>query len=182
MAIHHEWMAGGPDFCIFIAVDNGGIDDIQHYELTSGSYMQIWDPATGGTLAYDFNDLWKITYNRSTAIWSVGDCSSCPPPLNNPYEAGFYGATYNVIGSVTPVGFATSFWNLSAPVDYGSMISPSTAHKDSWAYLFDHTGNRASNNPVQISGILVPEPVNSTLFVIGAATMGFRVYRKTFKK
>ena len=29
---------------------------------------------------------------------------------------------------------------------------------------------------------VAPEPISSTLFVIGAATMGFRRFRKQFKK
>jgi hypothetical protein len=46
------------------------------------------------------------------------------------------------------------------------------------AYLSTSSGNQI----VSGTATLVPEPVSSTLFLVGGATLGFRRFRKKFRK
>ncbi len=59
----------------------------------------------------------------------------------------------------------------------------------SWYFSFSHGFQRINNESYNYNALavspglaVVPEPVSSTLFIVGGATLGFRRFRKKFKK
>ena len=59
----------------------------------------------------------------------------------------------------------------------------STLDQSGWQYNVEEWNHGAwVKTSVNIAPPVVPEPVSSTLFIVGGATLGFRRFRKKFKK
>jgi hypothetical protein len=71
----------------------------------------------------------------------------------------------------------------------GDPLQYSTSYPRSRLYVTDWNEDGlddillgGADGRVQLYTSVVPEPVSSTLFIIGGATLGFRCFRKKFKK
>ena len=83
-----------------------------------------------------------------------------------------------------PLTNAGDFLNLQANSYWTSTLYPTDSN---YAFVFGfHAGVQGGNDVISKNHILavreisvVPEPISSTLFMVGAATLGFRRFRKT---
>ena len=148
---------------------------------------------TGGVLTYNFNS--GVSMNWS-GDWRL------PTSLNQDGSGpcGGYNCTgsemghlyYSELGNSAGYGGFTNtgdFANLQT-VDYWSGTEDTTRADWSWLFLasngeqFSYYKYLDSDAIAVRSGQLavVPEPISSTLFIVGGATLGFRQFRKKFKK
>jgi hypothetical protein len=104
----------------------------------------------------------------------MGDCAACPTAGGDIFYAGLEGATDGIGGPYAAPGAFTVHYGPSAGDFYQNEFFTTQAVGIGNAQLNSGSGSV----PVHLTGALLPEPVSSTLFVIGAATMGFRAYRK----
>jgi hypothetical protein len=90
--------------------------------------------------------------------------------------------------------------SLLGTVDTSSLVSDDTISIDLTSMLQTYSGDflgirlasndanieenafNMKNSNASITYTVVPEPISSTLFIVGGATLGFRQFRKKFKK
>jgi hypothetical protein len=106
-----------------------------------------------------------------------------PPPgqFDKKFTAG-----ETVIYDITGTGVsASSFYELAAPSGgngpyYAAAKLQGIACTDPGSPTYGDCGGTPPTTSAWAAGV-VPEPVSSTLFIVGAATLGFRRFRKKFK-
>lgn len=72
----------------------------------------------------------------------------------------------------------------SIGINASDWVIGTTVHVDNWAFDSNNRQSQLFANVqlTDISPVIVPEPISSTLFLVGGATLGFRRFRKKFKK
>jgi hypothetical protein len=91
-------------------------------------------------------------------------CDSTNPSCNDPYTS-IVGATYNI----TNTGKYLDFYFYGNPLYNGQTATFNV-----------YTDNTANHQPFSITAYptVVPEPISSTLFILGGATLGLRRFWK----
>jgi hypothetical protein len=87
-----------------------------------------------------------------------------------------YGQNLFVSDPVTLTFEAGGWWEQSGQIDIDGYIYEHEISID------QHVGSAHADLLIANTGVVVPEPISSTLFIIGGATLGFRRFRKKFKK
>jgi len=171
----NDW-SGGPDWDMFITVDNGGVntidtfymDDIQRWELVSGTYTQTWDLGSGDTLSFMDSDQWKITYDGYNATWSINDFGYLP--------------TSQSISSFQMNDIRLETWFQPTPCSVPPPYECYYQNLSVSGFAIFYQEPADAGTPRHYVGTLVPEPISFTLFIVGGATLGLRRFRKKFKK
>jgi hypothetical protein len=103
-----------------------------------------------------------------------------PPPGNDPNR---FNSTNNTVSYAVTYSSAISVWdfNFDSDLGGGQGIYKTAAHVQSIECPDPLNCPTGSTSGWLGATNIVPEPVSSTLFLVGAATLGFRRFRKKFK-
>lgn len=138
--------------------------DVYHADATPyKGFFMLWTQNSTGTAWSGFN----FSVSGSNAVFIdtslYGDCSwaydgDCDPRSSK----------------------GVNSWNISGDQKSMSVSLSNTWNSGQTGWIRVYTDNTASPQgdfTVSVSPVLVPEPISSTLFIAGAATLGFRRFR-----
>ncbi len=146
-------------------------EEIDSWSFTTGDY---W---TGSLDIEDGDTTWDVTWSfqhldehadYSDTLPYLHDGYHDPNTVNNTLtaSASFDKASYGLV--IDEEGW---IWHEDPAL-------PHVEHPDDWTFEFDRNADPALTT-ISLQVVHAPEPISSTLFLVGAATLGFRRFRKT---
>jgi hypothetical protein len=171
-----------------------------------GGTVQMTLSANSITSAEDIRALYfNYSGDLSGLTWTPVDTSAATPTIetggatytDNSYKAdgdGWYDILFSFSGGMNKLTAGESvIYNISggvSPSDFYEKAAPGTGGNGPFYAAVKLTGipcgdiydpNCQQGTTSAWAAGVVPEPVSSTLFLVGAATLGFRRFRKKFK-
>jgi hypothetical protein len=127
-----------------------------------------------GTLTVEFSEIGFGPISALLAITTVGGTSDGTTSFNSYYGTTLFD-TSNTLGTLGPYVAGSP----DAPFGgiTNSSFSPSGTYSLTSKATITHSG-AGENTSFNLNVNVVPEPISSTLFLVGAGTLGFRRWRK----
>ena len=149
--------------------DHFHVDDTPHK-----GFFWLWTQNSTGTAWSGFN----FTVSGSNAVFIDTALWDADNPAD-PCSSWAYDPNCDPLSS-----YGISSWSIASDQKSMSVTLNSTwdAGQTGWVRVYtDNTASPSGNFTVSVAPVLVPEPISSTLFIIGGATLGFRRFRKSRK-
>ena len=145
-----------------------------------------------GTIDYPIVHLDTVTVSGAGTLDIYFSEVGFGPTGSAPFQSDFGGIAGNTVSGSTYVDGGNALFGTSTllgtfgpysgsfsgtDTDY---LNPTEPYSLTTIATITHTADQVTSLNLQVA--VVPEPISSTLFIVGGVALGFRQYRKKFKK